>query len=351
MAKYLDATGLSYFWEKIKSWVLNSLSIGVETRMVGKTTDGCYLVFGTNKMTLAGPGERGTQEAQYAIIRKDGISCFDLDNNHVLLGGGGTRQLGAAGGIPTLDSKGKIPLSQLGNLDTTVAEVVTALPESDIKKHIYLVRASSTKTNNIYKEYLYTGDTSATYDASKWEQLGEYKTDIDLTPYAKADDLTSHTGNKYNPHQVTKSQVGLGNVDNTSDENKPVSTAQKKALDGKVDKVTGKGLSTKDYTAEDKAKVDSALTTDGGHLKDGALLTFGDIDESDHYGGVSGEGFITKTKSAGTITQYRDGGITLLKSGVGPKFIHFPSPAANTVTLLTNEDVGAIPTTVIDALS
>lgn len=29
-----------------------------------------------------------------------------------------------------------------------------------------------------------------------------------------------------NPHNVTKSEVGLGNVDNTSDVNKPVSTAQ-----------------------------------------------------------------------------------------------------------------------------
>lgn len=39
-------------------------------------------------------------------------------------------------------------------------------------------------------------------------------------------DLTAHTGNTSNPHAVTKTQVGLGNVDNTSDANKPVSTAQ-----------------------------------------------------------------------------------------------------------------------------
>lgn len=43
--------------------------------------------------------------------------------------------------------------------------------------------------------------------------------------------ITSHTGNKSNPHGVTKSQVGLGNVDNTSDINKPVSTAQQSAID------------------------------------------------------------------------------------------------------------------------
>lgn len=34
--------------------------------------------------------------------------------------------------------------------------------------------------------------------------------------------IKSHTGDKSNPHGVTKSQVGLGNVDNTSDANKAV---------------------------------------------------------------------------------------------------------------------------------
>lgn len=39
-------------------------------------------------------------------------------------------------------------------------------------------------------------------------------------------DLDGHKSNTSNPHSVTKSQVGLANVDNTSDVNKPVSTAQ-----------------------------------------------------------------------------------------------------------------------------
>ena len=47
-----------------------------------------------------------------------------------------------------------------------------------------------------------------------------------VTGLAEASDLTAHTGNTSNPHSVTKAQVGLSNVDNTSDANKPVSTAQ-----------------------------------------------------------------------------------------------------------------------------
>lgn len=42
--------------------------------------------------------------------------------------------------------------------------------------------------------------------------------------------VNNHIANKSNPHGVTKSQVGLGNVDNTSDADKPVSTAQATAI-------------------------------------------------------------------------------------------------------------------------
>lgn len=53
----------------------------------------------------------------------------------------------------------------------------------------------------------------------------------------------------------TKAEVGLSNVDNTSDANKPISTATQTALNNKVDKVTGKGLSSNDYTTAEKDKL------------------------------------------------------------------------------------------------
>ena len=42
--------------------------------------------------------------------------------------------------------------------------------------------------------------------------------------------VNNHIANKSNPHTVTKAQVGLGNVNNTSDADKPVSTAQAAAI-------------------------------------------------------------------------------------------------------------------------
>lgn len=47
--------------------------------------------------------------------------------------------------------------------------------------------------------------------------------------------LQEHISNKTNPHNITKVQIGLENVDNTSDVEKPVSTAQQNALDLKAD--------------------------------------------------------------------------------------------------------------------
>lgn len=80
--------------------------------------------------------------------------------------------------------------------------------------------------------------------------------DGELSDKAEASALSSHVGNKSNPHQVTKAQVGLDKVDNTADMEKPVSTAMQAALNLKADesdlagyvpttrKVNGKALGT-----------------------------------------------------------------------------------------------------------
>lgn len=81
------------------------------------------------------------------------------------------------------------------------------------------------------------------------------KTYVDSLLALKADlsALTAHTGNTSNPHAVTKTQVGLGNADNTSDLNKPISTATQTALDAKVNNsekgVIG-GIATLDGTGK-----------------------------------------------------------------------------------------------------
>lgn len=72
--------------------------------------------------------------------------------------------------------------------------------------------------------------------------------------------LTTHTGNKSNPHGVTKSQVGLGNVDNTSDSDKPISTATQTALNGKQNKLSGAQTDFVSFDASGNAQAKSLDT-------------------------------------------------------------------------------------------
>ena len=158
--QFLDAIGLAYFWEKIKNWVnINYLSLK------GGTINGNINISG-NVSALQFKKTNGT-------------------STQVLIADGSVKGINSANGIAGLDANGYVPLAQLGNLDTTVAEVVTTLPTTKIKKHIYLVKDASGVTQNQYEEYLYTGDISATYDASKWEKLGDFRATVDLANYAK----------------------------------------------------------------------------------------------------------------------------------------------------------------------
>lgn len=62
----------------------------------------------------------------------------------------------------------------------------------------------------------------------------------DLNPIEQLTKLLfEHINNKFNPHEVTKEQVGLGNVDNTADIDKPVSRPQKEYIDALENRVKG----------------------------------------------------------------------------------------------------------------
>lgn len=88
-------------------------------------------------------------------------------------------------------------------------EVVTSLPTENISTTtVYLKTGSKSDPDNIYDEYIYVN--------SKWELLGTQK--IDLTNF------------------YTKEETG-------------------DLLNNKVDKVSGKGLSTNDYTTAEKNKL------------------------------------------------------------------------------------------------
>jgi hypothetical protein len=135
-----------------------------------------------------------------------------------------------------------------------------------------------------------------------------------------ATDLTNHVNNTSNPHSTTKAQVGLGNVDNTSDLNKPISTATQSALDSKEPTITAgttsqyyrgdKTFQTLDKTAVGLGNVDntsdlnkpiSTATQAALNAKIGAFRT---LTTALTLNGSSGDRFFTMQSggSAGTET-------------------------------------------------
>lgn len=182
--KFLDLSGLTYFFGKVKTWT------------------------GNNYLSLKG----GTINGDVNISRNVSALQFKKTNGtstQVLIADGSVKGINSANGVAGLDSNGYVPVSQLGNLDTTVAEVVTALPTTNIKKHIYLIKDTDGVTQNQYEEYIYTGNTSATYDASKWEKLGDFRATVDLADYAKKKEAVHSMAVS---HTATNIQIALHGV-------------------------------------------------------------------------------------------------------------------------------------------
>lgn len=220
---------------------------------------------------------------------------------------------GANSGLAELDSGGKVPSSQLPAYVDDVLEYANfaGLPGAGTAGIIYV-------TLDDNKTYRWSGSAYTEISASL--ALGEtsstaYRGDRGKTAYDHSQ-LTSG-----NPHAVTKTDVGLGNVDNTSDANKPISTAQQTALDTKVDKnaaITGATKTKVTYDAKGLVTAGAdATTTD---ISEGTNLYFTDerVDDRVNTLLVAGAN-ITKTYDdvANTLTIAASGGGTSLPTQTG----------------------------------
>jgi len=83
--------------------------------------------------------------------------------------------------------------------------------------------------------------------------------------------LISHMGNKSNPHAVTKAQIGLGSVENTSDANKPISTATQNALNLKADGSLLHNRIPQYFNVKTQAELDAVMN---GHSTNLAINTY-----------------------------------------------------------------------------
>lgn len=256
--KFLDLNGLTHFWDKIKDWS-NSNFFSNRGGEISPTSGLQYIINGEQlSITISGNENETIDIFNVDENRMEAIAIVKTGGTatQVLMADGSVKTLNASNGIAGLDSKGNVPLAQLGNLDTTVAEVVTALPTTNIKKHIYLIKDASGVTQNQYEEYIYTGNTSATYDASKWEKLGDFRATVDLADYAKKNKAVNEL--YITPHE---SQVNLTllNIDGgeisdivlgqaTSTQAGVMISSDKKKLDGIANNANNYSLPTASST-------------------------------------------------------------------------------------------------------
>lgn len=132
-------------------------------------------------------------------------------------------------------SPAEMPISNAVQTEITRIDKELLGAATDLTAHIK-------DTNNPHqttKEQVGLGKVDNTSDLEKpisVSQQNEFnRVDRELDKKALQTDLAAHVSDFNNPHHVTKEQIGLGNVDNTSDMNKPISTATQMALDKKAD--------------------------------------------------------------------------------------------------------------------
>lgn len=176
--QFLDAIGLASFWEKIKDWA-NSRFFSQRGGYINPETGLQYKIDGEQlSITISGNENETIDIFNVDENRMEAIAIVKTGGTatQVLMADGSVRTLNAANGICGLDANGRIPLAQLGNLDTSLFKLVTSLPSSGESNKIYIVKDGS-DANDVYQEYYYTNGA--------WEKIGTHTVKVDLTPYAK----------------------------------------------------------------------------------------------------------------------------------------------------------------------
>lgn len=165
-----------------------------------------------------------------------------------------------------------------------ISKVVSSLPTPLVADTLYVVRVGSGYdqyvTNSSGTIVAYRMNTGSGVNSTALDGLTGTS---DTVPYftgagAMSLALFTNFGRQISATAdaaATKTLLSLNNVSNTSDASKPISTATQTALDLKVDKIGGKGLSTNDFTTAQKTVVDTLTAIGNTALAAAATLNIG----------------------------------------------------------------------------
>lgn len=122
----------------------------------------------------------------------------------------------------------------------------------------------------------FTAGVMSASDKTKLDGL-KAQAEIDTSISNVQNNLNAHINNRTNPHRVTKEQIGLDQVDNTSDANKPISTATQNALNSKFNASDGNALKQTIENMPDLVVTEGRLS----HKNDGISLSLIQQDPKD----------------------------------------------------------------------
>ena len=185
---------------------------------------------------------KGLSENDFTTPQRVKLDAIDLDVINALAQGTVLTVGGRAGHV--LLTKEDVGLENVNN--TADEDKLVSIPQQE---------ALDLKVDKV------EGKTLSERDFTTDDKIKLDAIDLDVINALAAGAVSSVAGRTGNV-VLTKEDVGLENVDNTSDANKPLSAASQYALDQKVDKVLNKGLSQNDFTNDLKFKLESVNLLD-----------------------------------------------------------------------------------------
>lgn len=255
--KYLSKAGLTTFWGKVKALVTAAVVTVGDYTVNGKKISTNPVItkgdVGLGKVDNTSDAEKEVSAKQATAIadaKKAGTDAMSALNTF-------KNTKGQANGIASLDANGRVPLAQLGNLDTSLYIIPSdnKLPTTGIQSNkIYLIKDAKGETQNAYREYIYVNKA--------WEEIGWLKTDIDLSGYAKL-----AGGNTF---------IGTQTIHQTG-------TDYSVKIDGEtieIGKGEGNTVISKDGISLPEGSSTEAFSTDGGKIDTSVFAKTADLPSS-----------------------------------------------------------------------
>lgn len=255
--KYLSKAGLTTFWGKVKALVTAAVVTVGDYTVNGKKISTNPVItkgdVGLGKVDNTSDAEKEVSAKQATAIadaKKAGTDAMSALNTF-------KNTKGQANGIASLDANGRVPLAQLGNLDTSLYIIPSdnKLPTTGIQSNkIYLIKDAKGETQNAYREYIYVNKA--------WEEIGWLKTDIDLSGYAKLAGGNTFSGTQTIRHTGTDYSV---KIDGETIE---------------IGKGEGDTVISKDGISLPEGSSTEAFSTDGGKIDTSVFAKTADLPSS-----------------------------------------------------------------------